>query len=190
MIAGAKEEGLPVTAEVTPHHLYFDHSYVADANPLYKMMPPLRALSDVAAVRDGLRSGVIDIVATDHAPHADHEKDHPWEDSPFGVIGLEWAAGVVNTVMGLSADKLFKVMASAPAEIAGLDRQGVLSVGRPANLVVFDPEAKTNTDTTVSRSSNAPYLGLELSGAAIHTIYEGRFTVRNGAAVEPAGVAG
>ena len=190
LIAAAKEEGLPVTAEVTPHHLYFDHSYVEGANPLYKMMPPLRSRSDVDAVREGLRSGVIDVVATDHAPHADHEKDHPWEDSPFGVIGLEWAAGVVNTILGFTAEELFKVMATAPAEIAGLDRQGALGVGRPANLVVFDPGAKTNTETTVSRSSNAPYFGLDLTGGVVHTVYEGRFTVRDGAVVEHAGAVG
>jgi dihydroorotase len=190
LIAGAKAEGLPVTAEVSPHHLYFDHNYVADADPLYKMMPPLRAPSDVEAVRDGLRSGAIDIVATDHAPHADHEKDHPWEDAPFGVIGLEWAAGVVNTVMGLEPEDLFRVLATKPAQIAGLGRQGTLTVGGPANLVVFDPKAQTDTTKSVSRSSNTPYMGLDLKGAVVHTVYEGRITVRHGALVETVGAAG
>lgn len=190
LIAAAKEEGLAVTAEVTPHHLYFDHTYVEGTNPLYKMMPPLRAAADVEAVRHGLRTGIIDVVATDHAPHADHEKDHPWEDAPFGVIGLEWAAAVVNTVMDLSPDDFFRVMATAPAAIARLERHGSVAVGEPANLVVFDPAKKAATASTVSRSSNAPYLGLDLNGAVVHTVYDGRFTVRNGAIAEPAGVVG
>ena len=180
LIAAAKEEGLPVTAEATPHHLYFDHSFVEEADPVYKMMPPLRAVEDVEAVRQGLRSGVLDVVATDHAPHADHEKDHAWEEAPFGVIGLEWAAAVVNTVVDLPAEDLFRVMSSVPAHIAGIDGHGQLSVGGRANMVVFDPEAKTDTTGTMSRSTNAPYLGLDLKGAVVHTMFDGRFTVRAG----------
>jgi dihydroorotase len=190
LVAAAKQEGLPVTAEVTPHHLLFDHSFVEDSDPLYKMMPPLRAPSDVAAIRQGLRSGVIDVVGTDHAPHAEHETDHPWEDSPFGVTGLEWAAAVVNTVVDLPAEDFFNVMSVAPAAIVGLESQGQLATGAPANLVVFDPKAVTDTSGTVSRSSNAPYLGLELSGGVLHTIYNGEFTVRSGTLTDLAGVVG
>lgn len=190
LIAAAKDEGLPVTAEVTPHHLFFDHSYVEETDPTYKMMPPLRAPSDVEAVRQGLRSGALDVVATDHAPHADHEKDHAWEDAPFGVIGLEWAAAVVNTVVDLPPEDLFRVMSSVPAHIAGIPGQGKLEVGSPANLVVFDPDAAADTDRVVSRSSNAPYLGRVLKGAVVHTVYRGRFTVRDGALLDEAGVAG
>jgi dihydroorotase len=190
LIAAAKQEGLAVTAEVTPHHLYFDHSYVEQTDPLYKMMPPLRASTDVAATRDGLRSGAIDAVATDHAPHADHEKDHPWEDAPFGVTGLEWAAAVTNTVVGLSPERFFAVMSVTPAQIAGLSSQGRLEVGADANLVVFDATGEASTTGTLSRSSNSPYLGLELAGAVVHTIYKGRFTVRNGSIVEMLGVVG
>jgi dihydroorotase len=190
LIAGAKQEGLRVTAEATPHHLYFDHSYIESANPRYKMMPPLRSESDVEAVRAGLRSGVIDLVATDHAPHADHEKDHAWEEAPFGVIGLEWAAAVVNTVVGLEPIDFFRVLSGAPAQLAGMPMQGRLGVGAPANIVVFDPTARTDTTGTVSRSSNSPYLGLELTGAVVHTMYQGQFTVRAGSLVEPVGAAG
>jgi dihydroorotase len=190
LIAAAKEEGLPVTAEVTPHHLFFDHSAVEESNPLYKMMPPLRAPSDVAAVRRGLRGGVIDVVGTDHAPHADHEKDHPWEDTPFGVTGLEWAAAVVNSVVDLPPEDFFNVMSVAPAAIGGVQSQGTLEVGAPANLVVFDPKVAADTSGTQSRSSNSPYLGLDLRGAVVHTIYRGAFTVRNGAVTDLAGVAG
>lgn len=190
LIAAAKAEGLAVTAEVTPHHLMFDHSSVENTNPVFKMMPPLRGAEDVAAVRQGLRSGVIDVVATDHAPHADHEKDHPWEDAPFGVIGLEWAAAVVNTVMNLPAEDLFKVMSTVPAHIAGLTSQGRLEVGAPAHLVVFDAGADLPTERTVSRSSNSPYLGSTLRGAVVHTIYGGKFTVRDGEVVASVGAIG
>ena len=190
LIAGAKAEGLPVTAEATPHHLLFDHSQVEETNPVFKMMPPLRASSDVRALREGLRTGAIDMVATDHAPHADHEKDHSWEDTPFGVTGLEWAAAVVNTVMEFSPSDLFRVMSSAPAKLGGMADHGKLEVGGAANLVVFAPDGAANTDSTVSRSTNAPYLGLELKGNVVHTMYRGRFTVREGELVSMAGVAG
>jgi dihydroorotase len=190
MIAAAKAEGLRVTAEATPHHLYFDHSFVADTNPVYKMMPPLREPSDLDALREGLRTGVIDVVGTDHAPHADHEKDHPWEDSPFGVTGLEWAAAVVNTVVKLEPAQFFAVMSSNPAALAGMTDQGRLEVGASANLVVFDPTGEANTTRTLSRSSNSPYLGRELRGAVRHTIYRGRFTVRDGELAELAGAMG
>jgi dihydroorotase len=190
LIAGAKKAGLAVTAEVTPHHLYFDHSFVEQMNPLYKMMPPLRTETDLVAIREGLRSGVIDAVATDHAPHADHEKDHPWEDAPFGVTGLEWAAAVVNTVVELSPERFFAVMSTEPAQIAGLSGQGRLEVGAAANLVVFDAAGATDTGATHSRSSNSPYLGLDLTGAVVHTVYRGEFTVRNSSLVDMAGVVG
>jgi dihydroorotase len=190
LVAAAKAEGLPVTAEVTPHHLLFDHSAVEEMNPKFKMMPPLREPDDVAALRRGLLEGAIDVVATDHAPHADHEKDHPWEDTPFGVTGLEWAAAVVNTVGGLSPAEFFAVLSVGPAAIAGIEGQGRLEVGAAANLVVFDPAKPADTSATRSRSSNSPYLGRELTGAVVHTVYRGEFTVRNGAPAELAGVRG
>ena len=188
LIAGAKEEGLPVTGEATPHHLLFDQSFASGADPVYKMMPPLRTTADVEAVRQGLRAGVLDIVATDHAPHADHEKRRPWAEAPFGVIGLEWAAAVVNSAVELPAEDLFNVMATTPARIGRLDRQGLLEVGAPANMVVFDPRAATPVSGTLSRSSNSPYLGRELRGAVLHTIFEGRFTVRDGRLVDESGL--
>jgi dihydroorotase len=190
LVAAAKAEGLPVTAEVTPHHLFFDHSYIEETNPLYKMMPPLREQSDLEAVREGLRSGAIDVVATDHAPHADHEKDHPWEEAPFGVTGLEWAAAVVNTVVDLAAEDFFRVMSTRPAQIAGIAGQGRLEVGAAANVVVFSPSEAAATTGTNSRSSNSPYLGLDLAGAVIHTIFGGQFTFRSGVASELAGANG
>lgn len=179
LIAAARAEGLPVTAEVTPHHLAFDHRAVEETDPVYKMMPPLRTSQDVEALRDALRSGVIDCVATDHAPHAAHEKDVPWEEAPFGVTGLEWAAAVVNTHVGLAPEALFDRMSTAPARIACIDGHGALEVGAAAHVTVFDPSGRTDTVTSRSKSSNAPYLGTELSGVVRATVFHGRVTHRD-----------
>ncbi len=181
MIAAAKEEGLPVTAEVTPHHLYFDHRAAATTDPAYKVNPPLRAPEDVAALREGLRSGVIDAVATDHAPHAAHEKDVPFEEAPPGLIGLETAAAVVNTVAGLGMEALFDRMSIAPARIAGLAAQGgPLAEGTPAHICVFDPAEEWTVGPAVSRSSNTPFSGRTLTGRPRYTIHAGRVTWRDG----------
>ncbi len=190
LVAAAKAEGLPVTAEATPHHLCFDHSYVEEANPVYKMMPPLRELSDVEAIRQALRDGIIDVVGTDHAPHAAHEKDVPWEEAPFGVIGLEWAGAVVNTMVGLDPEAFFRVLSGTPANLVGLEHHGRLAVGRDANIVVFAPNQAADTSRTVSMAPNSPYLGMELRGRVIHTMLRGRLTVRDGEAATPAGAAG
>jgi dihydroorotase len=190
LVAAAKAEGLPVTAEATPHHLSFDHSYVEEANPVYKMMPPLRELSDVEAIRQAVRDGIIDVVGTDHAPHAAHEKDVPWEEAPFGVIGLEWAGAVVNTMVGLDPEAFFRVLSGTPANLVGLEHHGRLAVGRDANIVVFAPNQAADTSRTVSMAPNSPYLGMELRGRVIHTMLRGRLTVRDGEVATPAGAAG
>ncbi|NNF69386.1 MAG: dihydroorotase [Acidimicrobiia bacterium] len=178
LIAAAKAEGLPVTAEVTPHHLAFDHSYVEEADPVYKMMPPLRDPDDVAAVREALRQATIDCVATDHAPHAAHEKDVPWEEAPFGVTGLEWAAAVVNTHVELEPEAFFDRLSTAPARIGQISAQGSLVEGGPANIVVFDPAAETTPGHSFSKSSNAPYLGTTLTGVVLLTVSSGLVTHR------------
>lgn len=181
LVADAKERGLPITAEVTPHHLLFDDGAVTGTDPVYKMMPPLRGPADVAALRDGLRAGIIDMVGTDHAPHAAHEKDVPFEDAPNGVIGLEWAAAVVNEAAGLDIGAFFDRMSVAPARLAGLVDQGrLLEAGLVGNVVVFDPTHTWVSDEAVSRSSNAPYLGTELTGRVRLTIYRGSVTARDG----------
>jgi dihydroorotase len=181
LVADAKERGLPVTAEVTPHHLSFDDGVVADTDPVYKMMPPLRSAADVVALRDGLSSGIIDMVGTDHAPHAAHEKDVPFEHAPNGVIGLEWAAAVVNETVGLDVAPFFDRMSVAPARLAGFADQGnLIEAGMVANLMVFHPEETWLAQRAVSRSSNAPYLGNELVGRVRLTVYRGSVTARDG----------
>jgi len=178
LVAAAKADGLPVTAEVTPHHLSFTDEEVLSLDPVYKMMPPLRTAEDVAAVRDALASGIIDCVATDHAPHALAEKAAGFAAAPFGVTGLEWAAAAVITATGLDMARFFDRMSTTPATIAGLDaRHGrPVEPGSHANLVVFDPSTETVATTTRSRSTNSPYLGRRWRGVVRHTIYRGVVT--------------
>ncbi len=181
LIAAAKAKGLPVTAEVTPHHLAFDHTAAQTTDPVYKMMPPLRSGEDRDALRRGLEDGTVDIVGTDHAPHAAHEKEVPWEHAPNGVLGLEWAAAVANTFTDLDQAAFFDRLAVAPARIGQLDGQGMMpEVGGPANLVVFDPNIEWTPTTTVSKSENSPYFGLPLRGKVIATVYQGRVTALDG----------
>ena len=177
LIAAAKAEGLPVTAEVTPHHLAFDHSSLDPPDTNFKMMPPLGSREDREALRAAVRSGVIDAVATDHAPHTDEQKALPFEDAPFGVIGLADAAAVVNTVAGLDPGSFFTRMAVAPARIAGAEGHGVwVRRGAPANIVVFDPTTQTTPTETHSRSANSPYLGRSWKGEVRHTVLRGLVT--------------
>ena len=181
LIAEAKAKGLPVTAEVSPHHLAFDHSVVETTDPAYKMMPPLRSEDDRAALRRGLEDGVIDIVGTDHAPHAAHEKEVPWEHAPNGVLGLEWAAAVVNTFTDLDQVVFYDRISIAPARIGQIEGQGLLlAEGGPANLTVFDPSVEWTPSATVSKSENSPYFGLSLRGKVTATIYRGEVTARDG----------
>ncbi len=177
LIAGAKDRGLPVTAEVAPHHLWLTHDLVESLDPVYKMYPPLRTADDVAALVAGLADGTIDAVATDHAPHAAHEKEVPFEEAPRGVIGLETAFGAVRTATGLSPRDLFERMSVAPARIAGLERQGHWpEVGAPANLVAVDWDTAWTPDRYRSKSENSPFTGRSLTGAVRATVFEGRWT--------------
>lgn len=177
LLARARADGLPVTAEVTPHHLTFDHREVESMDPDFKMYPPLRTPEDVAELRSALRDGTIDAVATDHAPHADHEQEVPFEEAPRGVIGLETAMAATLTATGLDQADLFARMSTAPARIAGIPDQGApLAVGAPANLVVIDPEATWTPDRFLSRSQNSPFRDRTLTGRIVATIYEGRLT--------------
>lgn len=175
LVRRAKEEGLPVTAEVTPHHLYFDEEAVLSMNPDYKMYPPLRSAADVAALRAGLADGTIDAVATDHAPHAPFECEVPFEEAPRGVIGLETAVPAVLEATGLDAAELFDRMAVRPAAIAGLADQGrAVEPGIAANLVVIDPAAVWTVDGFVSKAENSPWRGRRLTGRVTATLYRGK----------------
>ncbi len=175
LVRSAKAAGLPVTAEVTPHHLSLDHSVVEGLDAVNKMYPPLRTPEDVTALRAALADGTIDAVATDHAPHAAAEKDLPFEEAPRGVIGLETAAAVVNTEVGMDPVRFFTRMAVAPAAILGVEH-GWVAPGRPADLVVFDPSEQWTPKTFVSKSANSPWLDRQLRGRVLATLYRGEIT--------------
>jgi dihydroorotase len=181
LIRAAKAGGLAVTAEVAPHHLAFDHTAVLSTDSAYKMYPPLRRPEDVAALREALADGTIDMVGTDHAPHAAHEKDVPFEDAPRGVIGLETALAVVLGTAALGPADLFARMALAPARLAGLAGRGEwLAAGAPATITVVDPELEWVAERFASRSANSPWRGQRLKGRARHVLLRGRLTLRDG----------
>ncbi|MEE8376301.1 MAG: dihydroorotase [Acidimicrobiia bacterium] len=174
LIRNAKAEGLAVTAEVTPHHLSFDEAALLDLDTDFKMYPPLRSGEDRWALREALNDGTIDVVATDHAPHAPEEKAVAFEEAPRGVIGLETAAAVVSEVVE-DPRRMFEALSLKPALIASLRDQGrPIAVGEPANIVVFDPRQEWTPETFVSRSSNSPYKGYRLKGRPLVTVHNGR----------------
>ncbi|MEI6109599.1 MAG: dihydroorotase [Actinomycetes bacterium] len=187
IIRWAKERGINVTAEVTPHHLYFTDDVVESYDPVFKVNPPLRTKADVDAVRAGLADGTIDIVATDHAPHPSEDKDCEWAAAAFGMTGLESALSVVFETMVQSELMTWAAVAKAmsvnPAAIGRVTDQGQpLAVGNPANIVIFDPRAQAVVDArkTVSASRNTPYAGRTLPGKVVATFFRGRPTVLNG----------
>jgi len=190
VIRWAKSRGISVTAEVTPHHLLLNEQLVADYNPIYKVNPPLRTESDVLALREALIDGTIDIIATDHAPHAAELKDCEWSAAAFGMVGLETAASIAQLVLIDSKQsnwqRMAEVLSYAPAQIAGdVDQGQTISVGNVANLTLIDANStRTISASSASKSSNNPFQGLELPGTVVHTIFKGRFTVRNSALVE------
>lgn len=180
VLAAAKKRRLSVTAEVTPHHLTFDDTAVQTLDPNFKMYPPLRSAQDREALVEALQRGIIDVVATDHAPHAPDEKNVPFAEAPRGVIGLETAASAVWEALD-SRDRFFEVMSITPARIAGLGAHGrPIEPGIPANLVVFDPNARWIPSVFVSKSSNSPYAGREMLGAVRATIHDGAVVYRTG----------
>ena len=183
VIRWAKQRGINVTAEVAPHHLMLTTSEVAGYDPTYKVNPPLRPDEHVEAVREALADGTIDAVATDHAPHARHDKEHAFAEAAFGMLGLETALAVVLETMINSArmswSELAKRMSIMPARIARLADQGcALVAGEPANLVLIDPGARAVVDgaASASLSRNNPWHGRELPDPVVATIWAGRIT--------------
>ena len=185
MVRAAKAEGLPVTAEATPHHLVLTDACCASFDPVFKVNPPLRTAADVAAVRAGLLDGTIDAIATDHAPHPVHTKERPFDEAPPGMLNLETALAVVYTELGETwgVEAMVTAMSTRPAEIAGMtDQGGPIEVGRPANLCVFDPTVTWTVDAadTASLSRNSPWAGRTLTGRVRHTVCAGEAVVVDG----------
>ena len=186
LLRQAKARGVRVTAEVTPHHLFLTDERVASYDPVYKVNPPLRTAADVAALRAALVEGVIDVVATDHAPHAVEDKECEWAYARPGMLGLETALSVVLEVLGEQWDLIAERMSRAPARIAGLAGHGHdPAPGAPANFTLVDPAARRTIDPEqlASRSRNTPYAGMVLPGRVVATFLRGEPTVLDGKAV-------
>ncbi|MEI6361210.1 MAG: dihydroorotase [Actinomycetes bacterium] len=187
IVRWAKARGINVTAEVTPHHLLLTEELVRSYDPVYKVNPPLRSADDVAALWEGLADGTIDIVATDHAPHALEDKDCEWGAASFGMLGLQTALSVVVETMvrtgRLDWRGVAERMSAAPARIGQAHDHGQpLEVGSVANIVLVDADARwvVEADLLASKSHNTPYAGMELPARVEHVLKRGRFTVRNG----------
>lgn len=179
LIRRAKDAGLRVSAEVTPHHLTLTHEACEGYNTNAKMNPPLREPEDVEALRQALKEGVIDVIATDHAPHHYDAKEREFDDAPFGIVGLETALGLgLSELVGtglLSLPELIERMSTAPARLFHLPG-GTLKPGSPADLVLFDPGTRWQVDPSrfFSKSRNTPFAGRELVGRVMRTVVGGR----------------
>lgn len=178
LIRKAKGEGLPVTAEVTPHHLLLCDEDVKDAND--KMNPPLREKSDQEALLEGILDGTIDVIATDHAPHGVEEKRKGLEEAPFGIVGLETAFPLLYTHLvcegKLSLEQLIQLMSKNPGQAFGMHKTGQIKEGYAANLVLIDliTEKKVDENRFLSKGRNTPFSGWQLKGWPVWTMMEGK----------------
>jgi dihydroorotase len=183
MVQFAKARGLPVTAEATPHHLALADRDMKPYDSNYKMKPPLRACSDVAAVLDGITSGAIDAIATDHAPHPGSEKMQEFESCPFGILGLETAIGVALEQLvhtgKIEVARLVELFTTGPARILGIGR-GTLAQGAPADVTIFsmDREWTYDVNKSSSKSRNSPFHGKTFKGGPVVTVVAGEIVWR------------
>jgi len=182
VIRNAKKRGAKVTAEVTPHHLTLTDERVQSFDTNLKVSPPLRSEEDVRALKEGLKDGTIDAIATDHAPHLANEKDKEFDYAPFGMIGLETAlalvAGTLVEEKHLSWPELIRKLSTNPASILKYDR-GTLSEGAAADVVVIDPGKKWiyKKEDIASKSTNSPFIGWELKGKVTCVIAGGKIVI-------------
>jgi dihydroorotase len=178
LIRQAKAAGLPVTAEATPHHLLLTDAACMGYDPNFKMNPPLRSSDDVQVLREGVANGTIDVLATDHAPHAKEEKELEFGLAPFGIISLECALGLYAKAL-IETDLMEwpGVIAAMTTKPAGIIDQptGTLSEGAPADVTIIDPgdEWVVDADAFHSKARNCPYHGWQLSARAVATIVNG-----------------
>jgi len=186
MVRAAKKAGLPVTAEATTHHFTLTDAECASYDPVFKVHPPLRADTDIKAVKQGLADGTIDAIATDHAPRTSEDKEMTFAQAPPGMLGLETAFALANTELDLPIEQILALMSWGPARIAGLDplHGGPIQTGGTANLVVIDPNQTWTVSgaAMASRSSNTPYAGRSVRGRIRHTLLRGRPVVVDGEA--------
>lgn len=180
MVAEAKKDGLPVTAEVCPHHFIMTTDDITEDDGNFKMNPPLRSKADVEALREGLKNNIMDVIATDHAPHAEQEKDRSMKDAAFGIVGVETSAALTYTELVetgvLTPMQMAEKMSYNPAKILGLsEEKGSISEGKIADIVIFDPSKEYEIDkhTFFSKGKNTPFHGRKVKGEVRCTIVDG-----------------
>jgi dihydroorotase len=180
----AKRDHLHVTCEITPHHFTLLDEDIGQYNTNYKMNPPLRAHEDREAILAGLADGAVDCVATDHAPHAAHEKDQEFDRAPFGITGLETSLGlcisILHTRHNIPLRRIVELLSTNPARVMGLQGRGTLAVGARADVTIFDPAKKWTYHATEShsKSKNSPFDGRQLQGKVMATIVSGSLVFR------------
>lgn len=183
MIALAKEEGLPVTGEVCPHHFTLTDEDIPCDDANYKMNPPLRSREDVEALKAGLRDGIMDVISTDHAPHGADEKKKSIKDAPFGITGLETSVCLTITELvepgWLTPLQMVEKMSYNPARVIGIDR-GTLTEGKVADITIIDPNEEWVIDSKqfVSLGKNTPFNGKKVRGKVLYTICNGEFAYK------------
>ncbi len=189
LVRRAKGQAQAVTTEVCPHHLLLTDEQCATYDPNYKMHPPLRSQADLQACLEGVRDGTIDCLVTDHAPHLNSEKEHGFQNAPFGIVGLETAlplfikALIDSEVLDWSG--LIRAMSTKPAELLGVSG-GTLAVGSPADVTLIDPEIKWTIDVNQfrSKSCNSPFGGWSVRGRAVMTMVDGEVKYRRDAVAQ------
>ncbi|HEY5526709.1 MAG TPA: dihydroorotase [Candidatus Anoxymicrobiaceae bacterium] len=189
LVREAKKKGLPVTCEAAPHHFSLDDSSLLTYDTNLKMNPPLRSKQDVAAILDAIADGTIDVIATDHAPHAPHEKETEFDHAEFGAVGLETCLALVITRLVdegvLSMEDAISKLTVAPSRIMSMERWGycpAIAEGLPANIVAFNPDLEWTVDPASfrSRARNTPFGGWRLKGKVMHNVFKGKLVVRDG----------
>ena len=192
IVRWAKERGVTVTAEATPHHLLLTDELVRTFDPVYKVNPPLRTDEDVQALRRAVAEGTIDVIGTDHAPHTTEDKECEWSCAAHGMTGLETALAVVQHALVdtgmIGWERVAQIMSRRPAQILGLTDQGQeLAPGSAANIVLWDPAGATPVDPAhhASKARNSPYRGMTLPGGVRATFYRGHPVVRDGELTTP-----
>ncbi len=184
LVRNAKQAGVKVTVDVTPHHLLLNEEQVSRYETVYKVKPPLRTEADRQTLIDALLDGTVDCIATDHAPHTRDEKDREFEYAPFGMIGLETAFSVLYDRLvaerRLSLGRLIELLSTAPARILGLDDLGRVAEGLPADLTLLDLDQRFRIDAKEfhSKANNSPFIGWEGKGAVAMTIAAGKIVYR------------
>jgi len=184
MIGKAKKKGIDITCDVTPHHLFFDDSVLTTFNTNFKVKPPIRSSEDREALVEGVKSGVIDAVASDHAPHLDTEKNTTFKEAEFGTIGLETLFSASFTKLclkeNMSLPELIALITCGPAKILNIDA-GKIEKGKTANITIIDNEAEKSIkrEDFISKSKNSAFIGQKLSGKIVYTISKGKLAYIN-----------